>query len=164
MKPRSTRLHVAASDDELEAGYIITYSLLLSHGVRADTSVAVLYRGRTWILVEGRSVRRLWPDADTVKGWVRAVLRGNKRLGAKLARHGEWEPPLRGVLCVNPEKPLNGDPDPLSQSRIAVYNPVELGAACKYEAGGGVPLPFTPAVINILWDRLEEGLPPAPSC
>ncbi len=147
------RLHVASASTPLEAGRIVASSLLLSHGVRADAAAAVyLEWAGLWLFVEGRSVRRLWPDADAAEGWVRAVLRG-ARLGASLYK--AWRPPSRGI-CVEASKPDSTGLSALAaQPRVAFY---DYPGSCLGVVGVPVDKWLAPAVVNIIWDRVERGL------
>ena len=148
------RVHVASASNPLEAGRIVASSLLISHGVRREVLAAVYLEWiGVWLLAHGSRVRRLWPDADAVEGWVRAVLRG-ARLGARLER----EPRLpQSGLCV-----YTGD------WRAESLEAAGLSRTAFYDSTGGVecigrmvlphPRWLAPAVVNILWDRLEAGL------
>ena len=150
----AARVHVASASNPLEAGRIVASSLLISHGVRREVLAAVYLEWKGfWLLVHGSRVRRLWPDADAVEGWVRAVLRG-ARLGASL----EKEPrlPLQG-LCVSTGDRRAGGFWAARSSRVAIYDPVE-GVKCLGRLVLPQPRWLAPAVVNVLWDRLDAGL------
>ena len=151
------RLHVLPTPRSTwEAAAFIASSLLLSHGIRRDAAALVRVGGK-WILAEGSRVRQLRPDADSAEGWVRAVLRG-RRLGALVL---EEPPPPRGrVVLLREGAPgglggLPGAPVTVCYSGCPYEPERELGAP-------GWPPYRLAAVVNIVLDRMELGVPGCP--
>ncbi|BAA80735.2 hypothetical protein APE_1734.1 [Aeropyrum pernix K1] len=157
------RVHIGAAGSPLEAGVFLSSSLLLSHGVRQGVSAAVRLGGK-WIVVRSSEVRRLYPDADSLEGWVKAVLRG-RPLGASVVR-GSFDHILsllglgRGrLLCVE-----QGEGRWIGVERLGIYRGAVYGGGLCSEAGAvervftPAPPSLAPALVNILWDRADAGL------
>ncbi|WP_062662094.1 hypothetical protein [Aeropyrum camini] len=158
------RIHIGAAGTPLEAGVFISSSLLLSHGVRQGVLAAVRL-GARWILARSSDVRRLYPDADSLEGWVKAVLRG-RPLGASLIQGGVRD--VMSYIGVKPEELLcvdyAGGGVWRDEEKLAAYRRAVYGDKLCSEAGAAervytpAPLNVAPALVNIVWDRVDAGL------
>lgn len=59
---------------------IISSALLLSHGIRRNVKLYVLF-SKGYLYIDGRSVRNLRPDYESMCGLIHAALRGKTRYG-----------------------------------------------------------------------------------
>lgn len=69
---------------------IISSSLLVSHGIRRNVKLYVLF-SKGYLYIDGRSVRNLRPDYESMCGLVRAALSGKTRYGIV---YGQGEPDI----------------------------------------------------------------------
>lgn len=63
-----------------ELASIISSSLLISHGIRRNVKLYVLFN-EGYLYIDGRNVRNLRPDYESMCGLVRAALDGRTRYG-----------------------------------------------------------------------------------
>ncbi|MCX8196609.1 MAG: hypothetical protein N3F67_06025 [Acidilobaceae archaeon] len=128
-----------------EAARFIANALLLSYGVRTEAEAYVRV-GDSWLRARGDRVRQLRPDEESLRGWMRAALRGG--VGAELLK----ELPYRQAVCLS----LEGE-DLLSVLRR--YPPVfSYGEGVECIARAKIPLPrpaMAVIVVNVLLDNLE---------
>lgn len=158
----SMRIHVGYAQTPLEAGGFMAAATLLSHGIRNGVVAAVSLRG-TWIVVESSRLRRLYPDADSLEGWVKAVLRGSP-LGAVVSQLLD----LKGMgeyVCLQPSDRLDyGAISAISSVRTAVYGVESLCKNRRVYRIPARPRHAAPSLVNIVWDRVEASLDPMPRC
>ncbi len=153
--PLAGRVHIASASNPLEAGRIVSSSLLVSHGVRREALAAVYLEWEgVWLVALGSRVRRLWPDADALEGWVKAVLRG-ARLGAWVEE--EIRLSLKG-LCVSTGVRVAEGFESAGLARVAFYDDAGGVGDCLGKLVVPTPRWLAPAVVNILWDRLDAEL------
>ncbi len=158
---RYTRIHVLPGPVTVrDAASFLASALLVSNAVRRRSVAAVEVGDGLWLYVAGDVVRHLRPDADTAEGWVRAVLRGKKGLGGRIASAPPSLP--EGYLTVSVDSGPGGCRIVRSNGYYIVYAP-GLGAGPRLGMAG-LPPWLAPAVVNVVIDRLEAGLPPAPCC
>ncbi|HDJ84129.1 MAG TPA: hypothetical protein ENG44_03915, partial [Desulfurococcaceae archaeon] len=73
-----------------ELASIISSSLLISHGIRRNVKLYVLFN-KGYLYIDGRSVKNLRPDYESMCGLVRAALSGKTRYGIV---YGQEEPDI----------------------------------------------------------------------
>ena len=153
------RVHVLPSwPGVYEAGVFIASSLLVSHGVRRD-SAALVARGDYWLVARGDRVRHLRPDADSLEGWVRAVLRG-RPLGASVCPRGSLAPRITLRVCTSGGDVL-GIGEALARAKPPYVLEYREVGGCDASLGASwMPLHLAPAVVNVVIDRVLGGLPP----
>ena len=158
------RIHVSLTPlNTRDAAIFLASALLVSHGVRRDsTAVVKLSRPRSWLLARGDSVRHLRPDVDSAEGWIRAVTSGKSRLGGVLVEGLDLEGLIRGCyrLCFHSQAHALLFPWSAPRDCIAILYAKETleRPGCDGEAPTGpIPLPLLPAVGNVIVDRAVAG-------
>ena len=73
-----------------ELASIISSSLLISHGIRRNAKLYVLFN-KGYLYIDGRNVRNLRPDYESMCGLVRAALSGKTKYGIV---YGQDEPDI----------------------------------------------------------------------
>ncbi|MEB2836062.1 MAG: hypothetical protein GSR80_000074 [Desulfurococcales archaeon] len=167
--PRRIYVLPIGVDIQTMAAFIVN-SLLVSHGIRPDAAAFLRLR-RGWLWVPGSGIRHLRPDADSSEGWVRAVLRG-RSLGARIVGDpAELQILPEGALCIETVADVGATlcRGSLAGARHVVVTyvwaskswgepplPIECLERCQLKLA--TPLALSPAVVNIILDRVEAGL------
>lgn len=159
------RLHILPVRLDVEAiAIFLASTLLISHGVRRDTLVAVNL-GSTWLWVPGDKIKYLGPDIDTAKGWVKAVLRGKNGLGAFFKGKEPECKDAKIVYLIKNSLEINMAKNIVVAPKYCIYYFNNLNEALQYnrEADiviglGGAHLYMGPVIVNIIIDRIEVGL------
>ncbi len=160
------RLHILPVRLDIEAiAIFIASALLISHGIRRDTLVTINL-GNTWLWVPGDKIKYLSPDIDTAKGWVKAVLRGKKGLGAFFKSEEPDCKDAKIVYLIKNSLEIIMVKNMVATPKYCIYYFNNLDEASQYnrEADvviglGGAHLYMGPVIANVLIDRVEVGLP-----
>jgi hypothetical protein len=164
------RIHYYPNPQNIEeAALFLTSSLLLSHGIRRDTVSIICFRNKT-IVLPGDRARHLRPDMESAKGWIKAVLFKRRNLGATVYRECINIQGLtmeKGLLTLV-TKPENSRAASIPDlNTIKLQYPLTLYYTCKepaihYDLHFKIPCspPCRAAILNIILDRIEAGLPP----
>ncbi len=163
------RLHILPTKLDAEAlAVFLVSALLVSHGVRRDTLVAANL-GNIWLWIPGDKIRYLGPDIDTATGWIRAVLRGKKGLGAQFKGVGPLCEGARKIYFIRNYLKIIINESVARSDRYCIYyynevDGVNLGKEGVDAIVGlmGAPMSLAPAIANIILDRSEAGLPLLP--
>jgi len=158
------RIHVSLDPlGAREAAVFVSSALLVSHGVRGDsTAIARLSKPRAWLLVSGKRVRHLRPDMDSSLGWVRAVITGNRRLGGAILSDLDLGA-FRDCEAICFHGAARALAIPLGSLRECVLlayssgSPVSVGCRAEYPLGP-LPVHLGPVIGNVLLDRFSSGL------
>jgi len=168
--PRRVHVLLIETDVQTMAAFIVN-SLLVSHGIRLDAA-ALLRLRHGWLWVPGSGIRHLRPDADSSEGWVRAVLRG-RSLGARIVGdHAVLEVLPGEALCIevaaNAGATLcRGSPGGArhvvitygrTRGRPRAKPHLQLACLERCWLELAAPLALSPAIVNVVLDRVEAGL------
>ena len=155
------RIHAYKAQDIDDASMFLVNGLLISHGIRRDTTAIVELSGR-WIIAPGSRIRHLRPDQGTRTGWIKHVLRKGGGLGAAVTTTRPRELGEE-LVCVGPGGSVSLE-DALagcrSSCRVAYNWPWPGDCVITADPGMSVEPYMLPALVNIILDRIWAGLPP----
>ena len=151
----------------IDVGLVIGYSLLTSYGIRRDTRVItdLVYRGvSVRLVVDGRRVRHLRMDADSLAGFVRRALQGKLR-GVTVTRPSIVNADV--CLYLEDEQLSIQDADvvllpALRNANIVIFPGVDDSLlSCRHivnvELVGNIVIWFRAGVVQMMMDRWLYG-------
>ncbi|MEB3780904.1 MAG: hypothetical protein GSR85_11870 [Desulfurococcales archaeon] len=154
------RIHILlGSYNTRTIAHFIVSSLLISHGVRRNAEAWIQVKDKL-LVVEGGRVRHLRPDLVSAESWVKAVLYKGKadRLGATISTLDQADM-IDNKHCVDTSNRLQVN---IAHNKVAAFiygNYKDEQCTGYIGLGADLFIGFRPALINIILDRLQEGLP-----
>ncbi len=147
---------------------IISASLLLSHNIRKDTILILRPHGSKSrvLVVDGRTVKNLRPDYESMCGLIKSAIRKRTRYGIVLKENGVnytayilYNVTGKGLNIVDAIKHYGGkDSQALyigtSTPVVKANNTVQVGFSYNYCTNQKI------IIFNYLIDRIEQGIKP----